>query len=138
MSCGSKRSSCSSKSFHTEDTLSTAFQSAMFQCAFSHCVCSRSLCHRSYSSSSIFCLTDLFGQDVHQWHLESNSLFATCNMQYIPTATNQLSLLSLTFGQKEMTLLSRPCLKLDHSAANFTRKVEGEVSSSISFLRFAF
>ena len=57
-----------------------------------------------------------------------------CNMLSILTATNQLSLLSLTFGQKEMTLLPRPCLKLDHSAANFTRKVEGEVSSSISFL----
>ena len=61
-----------------------------------------------------------------------------CNMLSIPSATIQLSLLSLTSWTERDDIASPPVPKLDHSAANFTRRVEvEEVSGSISFLIFA-
>ena len=58
-----------------------------------------------------------------------------CNMLFIPTATYQLSLLSLTSWTERDDIASAPLPKLNHSAANFTRRVE--VNESRSFLIFA-
>ena len=58
-----------------------------------------------------------------------------CNMLSIPTATYQLSLLSLTSWTERDDIASAPLPKLNHSAANFTRRVE--VNESRSFLIFA-
>ena len=53
-----------------------------------------------------------------------------CNMLSIPTATYQLSLLSLTSWTERDDIASAPLPKLNHSAANFTGRVEVEVNES--------
>ena len=60
-----------------------------------------------------------------------------CNMLSIPTATYQLSLLSLTSWTERDDIASPPLPRLNHSAANFTRRVEVEVNECRSFLIFA-